>query len=206
MAKDFISLFKSQLDDPDMQGMLEGIEQTMDEWTGDILRLVIQETLAYLRSFTNRSNPPRSGYYRKFKWEKDPDYPDDRGFRGDKTKKSDRDSERRPAHPGNWSDVSGVMVAGYYGKIEKLSNGSWSGVIGNRDHDALFVEAKFGYFVVTGVFRPNGPVMQVLRKNIKKYAPGSKVLHAIALEAQVNMQNAGKTLGGTVEGVVINPP
>lgn len=167
MARTFMSLFQTQLDDPDMQDFMSSIEQTMDGWIVEILNLVMLDVVTYLQSYTSKKNPPR--YRRKFFLNVD-------SARVKVTKKNVGSiSPDRPAHPGGWSDVEGDLRKGYYGRVEKGEGGGWKLIIGNRNEAAAFVEAMQGLFVVTGVFEKNGPVIRALNKYLKMYAPGNKI-------------------------------
>jgi len=182
MPRSFTSLFTTQLADPDMADFLSSIEQDIDTWTEDILRFVVIDVVAYLKSYTSKKNPPR--YARKFFINKDQ-------ARVKVTKKNIGSiSPDRPAHPGGWSDVEGDLRDKYYGRVEKAENGGWRAVIGNRSEHAAFVEAMQGLFVVTGVFEKNGPVMKALNKYLKLYAPGVKIVNR-AVSVEVNDKGTG---------------
>lgn len=170
MARTFISLFETQLDDPDMQDFMSGIEQTIDGWVVEILNLVMLDVVTYLKSYTSKKNPPR--YKRKYNINAA-----QFGVARVKLTAKTRGSINpdRPAHPGGWSDVEGDLRDKYYGRVEVSPNGGHRLVIGNRSEHAAYVEAMDGLFVVTGVFQPGGPVMRALNKYLKKHAPGVKV-------------------------------
>lgn len=182
MPRSFTSLFTTQLADPDMQDFLSSIEQDMDTWIEDILRFVVIDVVAYLKSYTSKKNPPR--YARKFFINKDQ-------ARIKVTKKNIGSiSPDRPAHPGGWSDVEGDLRDKYYGRVEKAENGGWRAVIGNRSEHAAYVEAMQGLFVVTGVFDKSGPVMKALNKYLKMYAPGAKIMNRV-VSVEVNDKGTG---------------
>lgn len=180
MPRTWLSLFTTQLDDPDMTDFMSSIQITMDEWIHEILQLVAVDVKVYLTSYTSKMNPPR--YRRKFTLVND--------VRHKVTQKTIGSiSPDRPAHPGGWSDVEGDLRDSYYARVEKADTG-WRLVIGNRSGHAAYVEAMDGLFVVTGIFAENGPVWKAINKYIKKYAPGSKITRGGA-GIEVNAKGTG---------------
>lgn len=106
-----------------------------------VLEAVGARTLARARSHTSRMNPPARG---KTAW--------------------------RPAHPEplNWSDVRGVTAASYYYKVEETATG-WRLEIGNTAETAVFLEARDGYAVVTGIV--SAFVVPILIETAREVAP-----------------------------------
>lgn len=183
MPRTWLSLFHTQLEGPDMQDFMKSIEQSMDDWTKEILWLVVLDVVTYLKSYTSKRNPPR---YRR-KWMLGPNLE-----RVKVTKKNVSSiSPDRPAHPGGWSDVEGDLRDQYYGRVEPAEGGGFRAIIGNRSGHAAYVEAKDGYFVVTGVFAPNGPVFKALRKYMRLYAPGMKITNNLMPSVEVNDKGTG---------------
>lgn len=167
MPRNWLSLFHTQLEDPDMKDFMTSIEQTMAQWTIEILNLVMLDAVTYLKSYTSKRNPPR--YRRKFMINAD-------SVRIKVTKKNVGSiSPDRPAHPGGWSDVENDLRDSYYGRVEIAESGGCRLIIGNRSGHAAYVEAMDGYFVVTGVFAQGGPVLKALVKYMRMYAPGVKI-------------------------------
>src|SRR4051812_15371875 len=110
MPRNWLSLFTTQLSDPDMADFMSSIELTMDEWIHEILQLVAVDVKTYLISYTSKMNPPR--YRRKFTLVND--------VRTKVTRKTVGSiSPDRPAHPGGWSDVEGDLRDNYYARVEQ---------------------------------------------------------------------------------------
>lgn len=171
----FYGPFETKLDTIDLGDMVGDIQRTMLDWQNIILSQVGKDVVRYLRSYTSRKNPPR---YPRRKYT----YVD--SVRTKLTKKQQKELQPdRPAHPGGWSDVTGPMekdslAASYYWRVGAVPGGIKL-TIGNSSTHAAYVEAKDGYFVVTGIFAPNGPVMKAIRKYMKQYAPGTQVLNQL---------------------------
>ena len=150
-----LKFFRSALESPDMRQFIKDIEASTDEKVGIIMEQVGIEMILFLKSYTTRMQPPdyRVTYYG-----------------GDKT-------APRPAHPGNWADISGQLRVHYRHKVEKLATGNWSLAIWNDataedGHNlAAYVESREGYFVVTGIMEPGGVVMWTLQRAIKRICP-----------------------------------
>lgn len=160
MPRSWTSLFKSTLvESPDYREFVNNIEMSMGERVQTILRLIGVEVRVYLQSYTSKRNPPR--YRKKYTY----------GDSGERLKKLYKYEQRalqpdRPAHPGAWSDVSKELMEGYYVQVKK-NDVDWELVIGNRSSHAVYVEAKDGYFVVTGIMDPGGPVDRAIRRAFK---------------------------------------
>lgn len=165
MPRTWLSLFTTQLADPDMGDFMRNIELTMDDWIHEILQLVAVDVKTYLVSYTSKVNPPR--YKRRYTLVND--------VRTKVTKKMGINAGR-PAHPGGWSDVEGDLRDKYYARVEKAPTGGWRLVVGNRSDHAVYVEAMDGLFVVTGIFDVKGPVYKAINKYLKLYAPGAKII------------------------------
>lgn len=178
MPRNWLSLFKTQLADPDMGDFMKNIQQSMDDWIHEILQLVAVDVKTYLISYTSKVNPPR--YKRKYTLVDD--------VRTKVTQKMGINAGR-PAHPGGWSDVEEDLRDSYYARVEAGSSG-WKLVVGNRSGHAAYVEAMDGLFVVTGIFEPNGPVWRAINKYLRIYAPGSKII-ARDIGIEVNAKGTG---------------
>lgn len=114
-----------------------------EEIAVNILTQVGIETVAYLRSLTDEMNPP---------W-------------------PSRKGPERPAHPGHWSDRTGQLAAGYDAAVEKIPGGARL-TLSNFAEYAVYLEARNGYFVLSGVTDPGGPVEEQLRRAVAAIAPG----------------------------------
>jgi len=146
-------LFRSQLESPDLRQFIKNIEQSTDQTVQDILEFVRVDMLRYLKDYTDVMRPPdfRVSYYGG-----DPKAP-------------------RPAHPGGWANISKELMKGYKAEVTRNAVGNHVLTIRNDSPAAVFVEAKEGFFVVTGIMEPGGPVDWSLRRAIKRLAPGWKV-------------------------------
>lgn len=98
---------------------------------------------------------------------------------------------RRRAHPGGWADVTGQLAASYYfavtvggkrivwtepnkpgddnivtqgGVPRKLPPGRLALVLGNMAEHAVYLEARDGYYVLTGVTEEAGPIVSAIRR------------------------------------------
>lgn len=86
-------------------------------------------------------------------------------------KKGRRRQDHRPRHPGGWSDVTGRLARSYAYQVMRVGSGVALTIL-NTDQKATLVEAKDGYFVVSGVTEAGGPVDRALREAIAELAPG----------------------------------
>lgn len=68
----------------------------------------------------------------------------------------------RPAHPGGWGDVSGDLMQEYFYEVEDMGAGPRLKV-GNHSEHAVYVEARDGFLVVSGLFEPGGPLEDAVR-------------------------------------------
>jgi hypothetical protein len=107
-----------------------------------ILQIVGANTVAYLRSLTTVRRPP----VRKGEGE-------------------------RWAHPGGWADISSNLANAYAFEVRQ-SGAGWELVLSNHMEYAAYLEAKDGYFVLSGVTEPGGPVEQAIRDAVAEVAPG----------------------------------
>lgn len=100
--------------------------------------VVGNETIAYLRSLTDKMRPPaRNG-----------------------------EGPRR-AHPGGWADVRGTLAASYSYKVEPTDFGARLTLINTAEY-ATYLELMDGYYVLSGVGEPGGPIEMILRQNAEK--------------------------------------
>lgn len=100
--------------------------------------VVGNETVAFLRSLTDQMRPPA------------------RAGEGP-----------RRAHPGGWADVRGTLAASYSYKVEPTDFGARLTLINTAEY-AVYLELMDGYYVLSGVGEPGGPVEQILRENAEK--------------------------------------
>jgi hypothetical protein len=90
------------------------------------------------------------------------------------TKKGRRRMDHRPRHPGGWADKSGRLARSYDYEVARTGDGVALTIL-NTDAKATLVEARDGYFVVSGVTEAGGPVDRALREAIAELAPGWEV-------------------------------
>lgn len=133
-------------------GELEGVIEALREIEGamrpkmvQVSRFVGIRTIEYLRSFTDKMAPPVR--------------------RGDPP---------RRRHPGYWADRSGQLAAGYAWDVEVLANGV-ALILSNSAGHAAVLERREGYFVLSGVADPGGPVEAALRRAVAELAPDWEV-------------------------------
>lgn len=96
------------------------------------------ETIAFLRSLTDTMRPPA------------------RAGEG-----------MRRAHPGGWADVRGTLAASYSYKVEPTDFGARLTLINTAEY-AVYLELMDGYYVLSGVGEPGGPIEKILRANAEK--------------------------------------
>lgn len=74
----------------------------------------------------------------------------------------------RPAHPSplNWADVKGQLAASYYHQVTPSGDG-WKLDWGNTAEHAVYVEARDGFAVVSGVIEPDGAVVPFLTEALE---------------------------------------
>lgn len=87
------------------------------------LELVGIQVVNYLRSLTDSMRPPVKA-----------------------------DEGPRQAHPGGWADVSGQLALSYHYDVRRLGPTTFELTISNNAEYAEALEARDGYFVISGVF------------------------------------------------------
>ena len=113
---------------------------------GVVLHLTGEDVVKYLKSWTDERRPPAS-----------PGGPD------------------RPAHPGHWADVTTTLREGYEGTVTRLGEG-WRLTLRNPTPYASYLEDRNGFFVLSGVADPGGPVEQALIEVAARVAPTWRVV------------------------------
>lgn len=127
-----------------MQGIAEALaslERDQREKIRQLLVAIGELTVSYLRSFTAKTRPPLRGK-----------------------------NAPRPAHPGEWADVSGQLAASYGYTVEATSGG-WALALTNSAEYAAALEARDGFWVLSGVTDRGGPVETALRRALATVAP-----------------------------------
>ena len=96
--------------------------------------VVGRETISFLRSLTNEMRPPA------------------RAGEG-----------MRRAHPGGWADVRSTLSLSYDYKVEPTEFGAKLTLINTAGY-AVYLELMDGFYVLSGVGEPGGPVDTILRE------------------------------------------
>ncbi len=143
-------LGRLQLDEAQIRRNVMG---RLDKKIFIILSTVKDEILEYLKSYIGELRPPE----RKVKhFGGNPEAP-------------------RPAHPGHWADVSGDLKEGYRAEVERGIDGRWQLKVWNEATNergeliAPFVEARAGYFVVSGIMDAEGPVQHAIKEAFMRF-------------------------------------
>ncbi len=87
----------------------------------------------------------------------------------------DPDGPGRQPHPGGWADRTTVLAASYGYEVER-GDGSVTLRLYNTAEYAFWVEVMDGYFVLSGVTDPGGPVEQAFRAVAARLAPDMVVV------------------------------
>lgn len=91
------------------------------------------EVVAFLRSLTDEMRPPA------------------RAGEGE-----------RQAHPGGWADVRGTLANSYDFQVEETEFGARLILLNTAEY-AVYLELRDGYYVLSGVDEPGGPLDTILR-------------------------------------------
>jgi hypothetical protein len=132
---------------PDWQAAIKGLAVTQRERARLVLESVNVEIVAWLKSHTDKRRPPVR-------------------YRGAWT-------GERPAHPGGWADISTLLVNSYSGKVTEVPNGARL-TLANTAEYAVYLEARDGFFVLSGVLEPGGEFERAMIEIIRAVAPGWK--------------------------------
>lgn len=127
----------------DFAPMLKAVQADTDTKIRLLLEAVGVETIALLRSVTNERRPPVR-----------------------------RGEGERSAHPGHWADITGALANAYAFSVERDPQGGWVLILTNSMAYAAYLEARDGFFVLSGVLEPGGPVDRALRAALAQVAPG----------------------------------
>lgn len=100
--------------------------------------VVGNETVAFLRSLTDNMRPPA------------------RAGEG-----------MRRAHPGGWADVRGTLAGSYSYKVDPTQFGAKLTLINTAGY-AVYLELMDGFYVLSGVGDPGGPVEKILKENAER--------------------------------------
>jgi hypothetical protein len=136
---------ESSMDDESLRKALDLAGRQMLDAAPVILDAVGAETVAFLRSLTSEMQPPAK-----------PGEP------------------ARAAHPGGWADITGQLANAYAWDVSTDGDGVRL-VLSNNMEYAAALDAKDGYFVLSGVTEPGGPVEAALRRVVAMVAPDWEV-------------------------------
>lgn len=130
-------------------GELQGVLETLKEIEAAEVQKIVAvmdfigiRTIEHLRSFTTETAPPIRP----------------------------GDPPRR-RHPGYWADRTGQLAAGYRYTVTRSGRGAVLTLENPVEH-GVTLEAREGYFVLSGVADKGGPVEAALRAAIAALAPG----------------------------------
>lgn len=138
------------VDQPDWVEAIQAIEADAASKLRMVVEAIGPEVVAYLRSHTSEMRPPAR-------------IPSTRTRTGP-----------RPAHPGHWADVTGQLAASYASDVQGDAR-SVTLTLSNSAEYAVHLERREGFWVLSGVMDPGGPVEQALRRAVQRYAPGWEV-------------------------------
>ncbi len=127
--------------EPEFGDFLNSMLKTAEERATVLFETTGEEVVGHLKSYTSARRPPIR-----------PGGPS------------------RPAHPGGWADVSKELMEGYGYRVTVRRGGAQLEIFNTAGH-AVHLEARDGYFVVTGVMDEGGPVWQALRRRLREVAP-----------------------------------
>lgn len=185
-------LFEGSVESPDLRDLIANLEANTTDTVHAVLEFVRKDVLYFLKSYTDVQRPPR--YQRKFVLKE--------GLYRVKVPNSDR-TGWRPAHPGGWADISGDLKKRYYTDLQ-LVNGAWRLAVGNRSEHAAYVEAMDGFFVVSGVLEPGGPVARSIRRALTALGVSWRIVPGGRSMADSTGSEA--SLGVTPQSGVAPPP
>lgn len=115
------------------------LEMDVAEKVERMLHVTGQEAVAFLRSLTNKMQPPVGA-----------------------------GEAWRRAHPGGWADVTGALALGYGYEVLVFGNLSapegWGLLMKNTMEYAVYLEDRNGYWVLSGITDPGAPLEVALRR------------------------------------------
>lgn len=135
-------MLRLSVSQPDWQQAIRELAISAEEKAKKVLESVGIETVSYLRSLTDEMRPPAK-----------------------------RGEGERQAHPGHWADVTGQLALSYAWDVQGLPGYGARLTLSNSAEYAVYLEARDGFFVLSGVTDPGGPVEQALRQAIAAIAP-----------------------------------
>jgi hypothetical protein len=76
-----------------------------------------------------------------------------------------------------WATITGELAAGYAFEVTQVDGGARLTLRNDVDY-AIYLEAKHGFFVLSGVLDPGGPVEQALVEVCARIAPEFQVVRS----------------------------
>ena len=134
-------MLKLSVSKPDWQRAIRALRVSAERKAELVAEAAGAETIAYLRSLTDEMRPPAR-----------------------------RGGQERPAHPGHWADITGQLAASYGWEVESIPGGVRLVLTNGADY-AVYLEDRNGFFVLTGVADPGGPVEEQIRAAMAVIAP-----------------------------------
>ena len=144
-------MIRYSVDQPDWSAQIERLALDAHAKMYLVAEAIGVETIAYLRSLTSEMRPPAR-------------------VPGTKTV-----TGVRRAHPGHWADVTGQLAASYDHEVQRIGRSEVVLSLMNHAEYAAHLERRDGYYVLSGVTDPGGPVEQALIRAVQKHAPGWEV-------------------------------
>lgn len=132
---------------PNVAAQVAALRVSIQERVALVFEAVGAETIAYLRSLTDEMRPPIR-----------------------------RGGTPRRAHPGHWADVTSQLANSYGYEVEVLGDGGVRLVLRNGAEYAGHLEARDGFWVLSGVADPGGPVEEALQAVLPVIAPGMRLI------------------------------
>jgi hypothetical protein len=126
---------------PELEPVIVSIKRQVMVDTKRVLEAVGEEVVQYLRSMTSEVRPPARV-----------------------------GGPERLAHPGHWADDSGDLARGYSWQVV-TAGFRMQLIFRNGVKYAAYLELMEGFFVLTGIEEPGGPIDQAFTKVLPVVAP-----------------------------------
>jgi hypothetical protein len=133
-----------QTSEPNLEPIMVSLKRKVLVDTRAILEEVGKQVVAYLQSETAELRPP-----------------------------AETGGAWRHAHPGHWADDTGELARGYTYQVV-LSGFEYQLIFRNNTPYAVYVEMHEGFFVLTGIQEPGGPIDQAFDRVVPIIAPTMK--------------------------------
>lgn len=152
---------------PDWTKQIAELELDMATKAELILESIRVEVIAYLRSLTDELRPPLRRSARTGRLYQ----PSVRRGKDGSLRQSLGTEPPRRAHPGHWADVTSQLALSYEGEVQRIPGGARL-ILRNGAEYAAALEARDGFFVLSGVAEAGGPIDQALAVVVPRVAPG----------------------------------